>query len=105
MFSNETILIIGAVSGFALFLYNVATMDGILYRPDGQGNDKFTLSVLKDYIIAPFQYGTLKFDTIWGNYDHLKLNEQIDLLQLNWVAMTGAGLSLAGLIVFFKWVL
>ena len=105
MFSDRSILIIGAIAGFALFLYNVTTMDGVMYRPNGQGDDTFTLLVLKDYLIVPFQVGTIKFNTIWANYDHLTLADRVNLLQLNWVAMTLSGLSVAGLVVLLKWIL
>jgi hypothetical protein len=105
MFSDKSILIIGAVAGFAVFLYNVATMEGVMYRPNGQGHDTFTLAVLKDYIIVPFQVGTAKFDAIWANYDHLTLTDRVNLLQLNWVAMTLTGLSVSALVLLLKWIL
>jgi len=104
MFSDRTILIIGAAVGFAIFLYNVATMEGVMYRPNGQGHDTFTLAVLKDYILAPFQVGTAKFDAIWANYGHLTFNDRVNLLQLNWVAMTLTGLSVSSLVLVLKWI-
>ena len=105
MFSDRVILIVGAVGGFSLFLYNVMSMDGILYRPNGQGHDTLTLSVLWDYVVAPFQYGSLKFDALWGNYDHLSFSERMNLLQLNWLAMTAAGLSVSAFVILLKCIL
>jgi len=102
MLDNTTILIIGPVLGFMTFLYNVTSMEGILYRPNIQGKKEFTLTVLKDYLVAPFQIGSSKFDTIWANYSGLTFMECIDLLKLNWVFMVSAGLCTSALIILFK---
>mgnify|MGYP001182290862 CR=1 FL=1 len=100
--SDKLILMIGALSGFALFLYNIASTEGILFRPDGNGHNKFTLSVFKDYLLSPFQYNTFKFNTLWANFNYLTINEKINLLQLNWIATTLFGLSLSTLFIILK---
>ena len=102
MISDTTILIVGPVLGFMTFLYNVTSMEGILFRPNTQGQKEFTLSVIKDYIVAPFQTGTPKFDTIWATYDGLTFTERIELLKLNWVAMVSLGLAISGTIILFN---
>ena len=105
MLDDTTIFIIGPVLGFSMFLYNVTSMEGILFRPNTQGQKEFTLTVLKDYLVAPFQIGSSKFDTVWANYNGLTFMECIDLLKLNWVAMVSAGLCMSALIVLLKRIL
>ena len=105
MIDNTTILLIGAALGFATFLYNIATEEGVLYRPNTEGHQTFTLTIIKDYLIAPFLIGTTKFDTLWANFDGLTMIERWKLLQLNWIAMTILGLSIAATIILFKWIL
>ena len=102
MLDDTMIFIIGPVLGFYTFLYNVASMEGVLFRPNTQGQQEFTLTVLKDYLLAPFQVGSPKFDTIWANYQNLSFAESIDLLKLNWVAMVSIGLTISASIILLK---
>jgi hypothetical protein len=102
MWSNQTILAIGGSLGFLTFVYNVMTMDGIIYRPDINGQPVFTLSIMKDYMIAPFAFGTTTFDTVWGLFDELPFMERIKLLQINWIAMVVAGLASSCLFILFQ---
>ena len=102
MISDNTIFIIGSTLGFMTFLISITTMEGVLYRPNSKGDREFTLEIVKNYLLAPFDIGTPKFDTVWGNLKNLTFSDRMKLLQFNWIAMTSIGISGAALVVLLK---
>jgi len=102
MINDTTIFLIGPALGFLTFVASTVTMEGVLYRPNSEGQQEFTFEIFKDYLSAPFEVGTPKFDTLWGNLRGLTFKDRIKLLQVNWVAMVGAGITLSTLIILLK---
>ena len=94
------IFIMGPVLGFFSFLVAVSTMEGIFYRPNGEGNSEFTMAVFWDYLAAPFEVSTPKFSTVWGTLDNISIIDRLKMLQLNWVAMSLFGLSVSSIIYY-----
>ena len=83
-------------------MYELISTEGIFYRPSIDGGYRFTMKIFKDYLIAPFDIGSRRFNALWTNYINLSLNERINLLQLNWVAMTTMGTLVAAFIIYLK---
>ena len=99
MINDTIILIIGSSVGFSIFMYAMMSTEGIFYRPSTSGDKEFTMKVFIDYLKAPFDVGTRRFNTVWANYVNLNMIDRMKLLQMNWLAMTALGLSTSALIV------
>jgi len=89
---------IGGIGGFSLFLKNLSTLDKVFIRTNTEGKKVFSVESLNGYLKAPFMMGTPQFQTIWGAVPNINIKDRLNVLQLNWVAMTGAGL-LTGYII------
>lgn len=94
-FSQNIWYLVGPLAGFTTFLAGTASMDGIYRRPNSDNTKVFSLEGLWEYIKAPFQVGTPQFYTVWGILPGIKWSARLKMIQLNWVAMIGAGSLLA----------
>lgn len=102
MIGDTMILLICSIIGFSIFMIGMMFTEGIFYRPNTNGDKEFTLTVFKDYIMAPFDVGSKRFNTVWSNYTNLSIIDRMKLLQMNWVAMTALGFLISELVIMFK---
>ena len=86
---SEKFIVLGSLFGYATFLLSLFTMEGILTRPDQQGEYKYTFQNFYEYMKLPFSIN--KFPLIWGIHPKLKFIDRIKMLNLNWVFMTTLG--------------
>ena len=89
--------IVGSLMGFGYFVLNLILVDDVFYRPNIFGRKIFTMKGFLDYLKAPLQIGSHNFKTLWGLTPNIKITDRLNMLQLNWIAMTGFG-SLTGLL-------
>jgi hypothetical protein len=90
---ENLLYLLGPLIGFGVFLTGTLTMNGIYFRPNSEGDRVFTIHSLKEFIISPFQYGTHKFNILWGivSDPDIDWKSRLKMLQLNWIAMVGLG--------------
>ena len=83
--------IIGPALGFCAFLIGVSSMNGIFFRPDETGQQRFTVGGFIDYLKLPFTSDKIKRDIAWGLSNNVPITTRLKMLNLNWVAMVGTG--------------
>jgi len=80
---------VGPVIGLCAWLVGVCSLDGVIFRKDVEGVKRFRPGNLWPYIKLPFEFGS--YETAWAMFPGLSLIDRLTLLNLNWVAMVGAG--------------
>ena len=97
---NSQILLIvgGGIVGFMCFFIGTATMEGIFFRPDPEGNMKLNCQTFPEYLKAPFMIKSSTFKTVWALLPNINLKTRAKLLNLNWVFMTALGSTVGFLI-------
>lgn len=89
--------IIGTCAGALTFLASTMTVGGVYFRPDCDGEKKFSLETLKHYVKAPFEFGTIGNKVLWGAIEEdISVIDRLKMLQMNWVFTTTVG-GIAGL--------
>jgi len=83
---------IGLGLGLSLWLINIASMDGIVQRPDIEGNMKLTLENVWEYVKLPFNPD--KTDIAWATAPNISITDRLKLLSLNWIVVTGLSAGL-----------
>ncbi|MCJ7637330.1 MAG: hypothetical protein MUO21_07555, partial [Nitrososphaeraceae archaeon] len=87
---------IGSAVGLGLCLISVTTMEGIIKRPNIEGELVLTSENLIEYAKLPFNKE--KQEVAWGTVPDIDLLDRFKLLSMNWVAMAGTGAAVgAGL--------
>ncbi|ARF10081.1 hypothetical protein Indivirus_12_9 [Indivirus ILV1] len=81
--------LIGAFSGIVICFLNIASMEGVVTRPDQNGDMKFSIVNIIEYIKMPFDLD--KRDVAWPTYYQMDFTDRVKLLSLNWVIMAGIG--------------
>lgn len=82
-------LLVGPAVGLMGFSVGLATLEGVLFRPDHQNIYRFNLDTLMDYIKLPFNRH--KYQIAWGLLPGISLGSRFKLWNLNWVIMVGSG--------------
>ncbi len=90
-------IVIGSVIGISVCAINVISMEGVVRRPDINGNLHFTPENLIEYMKLPFD--PEKKDVAWPMTSEISLKEKMKLLSLNWVAMAGIGAGVGAVLL------
>lgn len=80
---------IGSVVGLGICLISVTTMEGIIKRPNIEGELVLTSENLVEYAKLPFNEE--KLPIAWGTLSNISFIDRLKLLSMNWVAMAGTG--------------
>lgn len=87
-------MLLGAATGFSIFLLSISCMDGILFRKDEFNNLRFTPINIYEFLKAPFAIDSEKYKTVWALVPGISLINKLKLMSMNWVVLTGTGAML-----------
>ena len=84
-------MLLGATTGFSLFLISISYMDGILFRKDEFNNWRFTPINIWQFLKAPFAINSEEYKVVWSLVPGISWWNKLKLFSMNWVVLTGVG--------------
>jgi hypothetical protein len=87
MTTNYIPYLIGLIVGLGLWYNNISTMEGVMERPDENGNQISTPANILEYAKLPFNKD--KLDIAWATVPDISVKDRVNLLGLNWVVVAG----------------
>ena len=79
----------GPLTGFALFLSSVLSMEGVLIRKDPNNIRRLRLDNIYEYLKLPFNASKRQY--AWGTFPNISIKSRIIILNQNWVFMVALG--------------